>query len=118
MINQKIVTQSAEAAYQNARLTREVAEIAVKEYEEGIYLSDKAEIQGEIKLAESAKQKAKARHERTRRARQKLTEMISRKEVTTTSSDILAELDIDDRLDASEHAVLRECCSLEKAQAS
>ena len=53
LTNQKIATQGAEASYQNARLTREVAEIAVKEYEEGIYLQDKATIQGEIKLAES-----------------------------------------------------------------
>jgi multidrug efflux pump subunit AcrA (membrane-fusion protein) len=53
LTNQKIATQGAEASYQNARLTREVAEIAVKEYEEGIYLQDKATIQGEIKLADS-----------------------------------------------------------------
>ncbi len=53
LTNQKIATQGAEASYQNAKLTREVAEIAVKEYEEGIYLQDRATCQGEIKLAES-----------------------------------------------------------------
>ncbi|AMV38999.1 efflux RND transporter periplasmic adaptor subunit [Planctomyces sp. SH-PL62] len=53
LINQKISTQGADAAYQQAKLTREVAEIAVKEYEEGIYQQDKATINGEIKLAES-----------------------------------------------------------------
>jgi multidrug efflux pump subunit AcrA (membrane-fusion protein) len=53
LTNQKIATQGAEAAYQNARLTREVAEIAVTEYVDGIYLQDKATIMGEIKLAES-----------------------------------------------------------------
>lgn len=53
LTNQKIATQGAEAAYQNAKLTREVAEIAVKEYKEGIYIQDKATIMGEIKLAES-----------------------------------------------------------------
>nr|WP_303652528.1 efflux RND transporter periplasmic adaptor subunit [Paludisphaera mucosa] len=53
LINQKISTQGAEASYQQAKLTREVAEIAVKEYEEGIYAQDKATINGEIKLAES-----------------------------------------------------------------
>jgi len=53
LTNQKIATQGAEASYQNARLTREVAQIAVKEYKEGIYMQDKATIQGEIKLAES-----------------------------------------------------------------
>src|SRR3954447_13910671 len=51
--NQKIATQGAEASYQNAKLTREVAEIAVTEYVEGIYKQDKATILGEIKLAES-----------------------------------------------------------------
>ncbi|MGC8641443.1 MAG: efflux RND transporter periplasmic adaptor subunit, partial [Isosphaeraceae bacterium] len=53
LTNQKISTQGAEASYQNARLTREVAEIAVKEYVEGIYKQDYATCQGEIKLAES-----------------------------------------------------------------
>jgi len=53
LTNQKIATQAAEAAFQQAKLTREVAEIAVKEYEEGVYLQDKATINGEIKLAES-----------------------------------------------------------------
>ena len=116
LINQKIATKQAEAAYQNAKLTREVAEIAVKEYEEGIYLQDRATIQGEIKLAESANQKAKARLERTRRARQKLTETLGRTGTVVTSGDILAELEIDDRLEASQHAVLRERFSLEQAQ--
>lgn len=51
--NQKITTQGAEAAYQQSKLTREVAEIAVKEYEEGIYTQERATINGEIKLAES-----------------------------------------------------------------
>jgi HlyD family secretion protein len=53
LTNQKIATQGAEASFQNAKLTREVAEIAVKEYVEGIYLQDRATIEGEIKLAES-----------------------------------------------------------------
>jgi len=53
LTNQKIATQGAEASFQNAKLTREVAEISVKEYEEGIYIQDKATIEGEIKLAES-----------------------------------------------------------------
>jgi HlyD family secretion protein len=53
LTNQKISTQGAEASFQNAKLTREVAEIAVKEYEEGIFLQDEATCKGEIKLAES-----------------------------------------------------------------
>ena len=39
--------------YENAKLTREVAEIAVIEYVEGIFKQDQATVEGEIKLAES-----------------------------------------------------------------
>ena len=72
LLNQKITTQAAEAAYQNAKLAREVAQIALKEYKEGIYLQDKATTQGGIKLAESALQVTQAELERTRRARGRL----------------------------------------------
>ncbi len=51
--NQMITTAQAEASYQQARLTREVAEVAVKEYEEGTYKQDLETILGEIALAES-----------------------------------------------------------------
>ena len=53
LVNQKITTKSAEANHENAKLTREVAEIAVVEYEEGIFKQDLATVEGEIKLAES-----------------------------------------------------------------
>jgi HlyD family secretion protein len=53
LVNQKITTESAKANLDNAKLTREVAEIAVKEYVEGIFVQDKATAEGEIKLAQS-----------------------------------------------------------------
>ena len=53
LTNQQITTKSAAANYENAKLTREVAEIAVTEYVEGIYVQDLQTVEGEIKLAES-----------------------------------------------------------------
>jgi HlyD family secretion protein len=53
LTNQKITTESAKANFANATLTREVAQIAVTEYVEGIYKQDLATVEGEIKLAES-----------------------------------------------------------------
>src|SRR5207253_2774123 len=47
LINQRITTKSAEANFQNARLTREVAQIAVTEYIEGIFVQDEATDKGE-----------------------------------------------------------------------
>jgi len=53
LVNQQITTKSAAANFENAKLTREVAEIAVIEYVEGIYVQDLQTVEGEIKLAES-----------------------------------------------------------------
>ena len=53
LVNQRITAESAKANFQNAKLTREVAEIAVIEYMEGIFVQDFATVEGEIKLAES-----------------------------------------------------------------
>ncbi len=116
LTNQRIATQGAEAAYQNAKLAREIAQLAVKEYQEGSYPLDKVAILGEIKLAESGVQKASAELERTRRSRQRLNDMHSRKEATAGSSDVLAELDVENRLESIEQTRMREQLSLEKAQ--
>jgi hypothetical protein len=51
-INQQITVKSAAANYENAKLTREVAEIALVEYREGIFLQDQATIEGELRFAE------------------------------------------------------------------
>jgi hypothetical protein len=57
-INQRITVESAKANYGNATLTREVAEIAILEYEQGIFKQDDATLQGELKLAESGLDRA------------------------------------------------------------
>jgi hypothetical protein len=52
-INQSITAKSAEANFENFKLTREVAEIAIVEYEEGIFKQDQSTLEGEVKLAET-----------------------------------------------------------------
>ena len=61
LINQIIGTKQAEASYQNANLTRQVAEIAVKEYENGLFVQDYKTVLGEITLKESELQRAENR---------------------------------------------------------
>ena len=58
LTNQKITTQQAEASYRQSRLTREVAEYAVKEYVEGVYKQDYETSRGEIALAKSDLERA------------------------------------------------------------
>ena len=54
-------TQAAEAAYETAKLGRELAEIALKEYQEGIFPQDVASAEFAIKLAESDRARAQDR---------------------------------------------------------
>ncbi len=54
LTNQQITTMSAAANYENAKLTREIAEIAVIEYSEGIFVQDLETAKGEVKLAQSS----------------------------------------------------------------
>jgi HlyD family secretion protein len=52
-VNQMITKKSAEANLENARLSRETAEISVVEYEQGIYRAQLQETEGNIKIAEA-----------------------------------------------------------------
>ena len=52
MVNQKITSESAKANYENAILTREIAQIAVTEYVEGLFVDERAERGLDIKIAE------------------------------------------------------------------
>ena len=61
LTNQVITTKGADAAYQNARLTREVAEIAVEEYEQGVYKQNLESCKIEIALAQSDLKRAEDR---------------------------------------------------------
>ena len=114
--NQRIAENGAEAAYLNAKLTREVAEIALTEYVEGIFKQDLETVQGEVLGAQTAVKRAEAKLERTRRAREQLTRVLPPTKEKMTPSDILADLELDDRLDAAEVALTREKIGVTLAQ--
>lgn len=61
--NQTIATKAAEAKYQHAKKTREVSEIAVKEYSALVSPNALRRVQGEIALAESDLKRAEDRVE-------------------------------------------------------
>jgi RNA polymerase sigma factor (sigma-70 family) len=103
---QSIIVNAAKAAYENARLTREVAEIAVVEYTEGILVQDRQTIQLEIDIANAAVAKAEARLARMQRARDRIRDAIDSNKNAATPDDILAELEIEGLLEADlEHFV-------------
>ena len=83
-------------------------EIAVKEYKEGIYLQDRATIQGGIKLAESAVQETQGRTGTDPAGSRPIERRACSKTGPSAAADILAELKLEDRLDSAEQGLMRE----------
>jgi multidrug efflux pump subunit AcrA (membrane-fusion protein) len=115
LVNQEIAEQRAAAAYRNAKLAREVAEIAVTEYEQGVYKQEQYALKSQIAGAEAAIEKAADRLERTRQARDAMKEAAkdAAGKRAKSPADILAELDIVDRLETAEGTVATERKALE-----
>jgi RND family efflux transporter MFP subunit len=114
--NQKINIAQAEANYQNARLDREVAETALHESVEGTLKAEEKALTGAITESRTAIQGAEARLERTRRARQQLNGIATRRRGDPTPADVAAELEIDDRLDDAGRLLAREKAALGLAE--
>jgi HlyD family secretion protein len=116
LVNQQIATRTAEAAYQNAKITVEVAELALKEYAEGSTLHELKALKAEIGAAQTAVGKAEVRLERVRRAQSRLSDALVPGQNAMIPADIVAQLDIEDRLDATEETLARARTTLELAK--
>ena len=116
MVNQRIRTEAAKASYQNAKLAREVAELAVKEYTEGVYQSGTERRESRDRLGPSGHPEGREPAGADPRPGQKLNGVLAGKGGVKTPDEIMGELDLDDRLDATEQALLRERMALELAQ--
>ena len=106
LINQRITAQSAQAAYQNAKLAHEVAQLAGQRYKDGVFKHELNTLRGEIAAVRSALQKAESRLERTREARRRLNQVIAGKGGAKTAEDIMTDLEVDDRLKAAEQTLV------------
>ncbi len=71
LVVHRLRVRAAEAAYQQAKLTREVAEIALAEFVEGVAKQNVDGVEGEIALAEDDLKRAEERHERSRSTTEK-----------------------------------------------
>jgi HlyD family secretion protein len=116
LVNQWITVKSAEAAYQNAKLAREAAESAVTEYVDGIFKADLGTLKDAVTVAQSAIANADSRLERARIARKRVLEALAKKGAEQAPTDILAELDIEDRVESAELTLVRERLALDQAK--
>ena len=116
LANQQVTTGNANAAYESAKLAREVAELALIEYVDGVFKRDLKSLKSEVAAARSAIMRTESRLERTRRARERLNAPNPGNGGTKTRDDIVSELDLDDRLDDAEKILVRERNAFELAR--
>ncbi|HEV3167186.1 MAG TPA: sigma-70 family RNA polymerase sigma factor, partial [Isosphaeraceae bacterium] len=116
LINQLIAVKAAENALERAKLAREIAQMAASEYLEGTYKQEHDTLKGAIVTTQSAIQKAEARRQRTQRARKRMSEVLAPKADALTPAEIVAELDVEDRLEATEQTLSTERLALELGQ--
>jgi len=114
-VYQHITTKSAERAYQQAKLASEIAGIAVTDYVEAILKLERRTLETTITSAQTAVRKANVRLEQTRSARRRVKDALATKAGTATPADIVAELDIEDRLAVAQQTLNRERMALEEA---
>ena len=114
--NQVPLTKAAESASNLAKLDLEIAETSLKEFEQGGFPLDLKNAKTEIALAESGITKAEERLKRTQSARDSLSAILAKQGGPKTPADVVAGLDLDDRLASAEQALSRENFSLDIAR--
>ncbi|WP_406699534.1 sigma-70 family RNA polymerase sigma factor [Singulisphaera sp. Ch08] len=108
LTKQQVTQRSTEAAYNEAKLAREFAERGLKEYEEQIYPRELELAEKEILMAEERIEMADERVKRARNASDRLKELLNEQKGTKTAADIIASLDLDDRVDDARLRLQRE----------
>ena len=107
LTDQRVSTGVAKAAYETAKLAREIAELAVIEYADGIFKHDLNTLKREVSVARSAIEKTETRLERTRRALARPNGSPPKNGDAKGHDEIVIELDLEDRLEGIEQALLR-----------
>ncbi len=108
LIRQEFKTRAAKANWQNAKIDREVAEIAVNEYTEGIVTQERTSLKNEIALGESVMERSTARLKRTESARKRVDQAMAKAGATASPADIAAELDIQQKLEDTQQTIERQ----------
>ena len=115
LVNQRITTKSAEASYVNAKLTRELAEVAVRE-DHSRQALEIADLTGLIDDGKAAIRRTEERLEHHRAAALRVEAMLRERGGAKTSADVVAEVDLRDRIDEAERALEHERRSLSQSE--
>jgi hypothetical protein len=112
IMNTRTVEESSIANHRNAKLTREIAEIAEIEYKEGIFVQDLATVEGEIQHASSDRSR---KQDMIEFAKDRLARISASSDKTAVDLDI--EYSYSDKVVAAEREASRSVAVLEKAEA-
>jgi hypothetical protein len=112
ILDARVRVQGAETNYRNAKLAREIAEIALTEYTEGIFVQDLATVEGEIRLAESGVKRSQDHVEEAKKRRDEIMRVANPK----SASDLVALYNFSDRVLVAMLEVDRSKLVLEQAQ--
>lgn len=117
LTNQRIEVGNARAIHHRARRDRVTAEIALTEYVDGTFRNALLSAACDIKLNEQAIAEADERLKRTRAARERLETLLAGQGGPKAAADLVAQLDLEDRIASAQRALDRERTALELAQA-
>jgi multidrug resistance efflux pump len=117
LISQTITIKSAEAAYKKAKLAREAADIALREYVDGALEQERLTLKMAITNAASGVQRANTRVDRARNVQDRVKEALGAKGGAATPADMVAELLVDEQLESALMTREREQSALEEAKA-
>jgi hypothetical protein len=113
LANLEILARSAASEYENAELTREVAEIGVKEYDEGIFVQEKAVAERTLRAARGLWTRAE---DRVREARERLDRL--KRASTGSTADLGLEADFADQLAAAEREERTSASKMRQAESA
>jgi RND family efflux transporter MFP subunit len=105
LVNQEIAIKRAEAEFQTAKKNLEIAKLAYSEELEGRLIGERDALQGEIKQAEANVKRMEARLERARGASRQMRQYVGQ---VRTAAEILALLDVEERIEDAEIAMERD----------
>jgi len=122
LLRKALVAQTAAASqarirFQAADQACEIAKMALDEYKDGIYPAAKAGAQGAVQAAESAVASSEKRAERVQRLREESARLLEKRGDAATPADVLADQEMEDRLDLARLGIQKDRLELEQARA-
>jgi multidrug efflux pump subunit AcrA (membrane-fusion protein) len=113
LVRQRDTTKLAKAAYRNATLARQIAELAQEEFVDGILKQERNDLKSAIDTAQVAAQKAQAQIDRTRDLQKRMEAAMKAKGDQATPADLAAEVDVSERLQVAEQRLEQEKAIME-----